>query len=596
MPWISDDSERAINPYNFVTMADNAERAAPVKGPLTGKISCRLITKTPLAIPDTEKMSLEWTNDSSRDKRKKEHKKYPFFSAGGKETIVVNGKEVIIDGKKIIPGSELRGMIRSAFEAVTSSCMSIINSNTLSARHPTPRNPGLIRWNTSDEKWELYNAVRQNNSNNGAVKHNWYCINGITRGSEQCRRRRCSNRQRRRCSGQERYYQREGNALLFSDLDKAVEQFNSDEGIMAIYQKNDEDKYKRVAYSIGQDGEWYVVFYEQVGDGTIYLSPAQVSRSVFHKKLEDLVGDLKPCGSKSLTNKGFCPACRLFGMISKNCSIGGSVRFGDAKLIALEKDSFHYAVLKELAEPKPSSVEFYTQMPGEDALFWNYDYKVTDYISNTEPVRSVCDVKLNGRKFYLHHKTPAYRTSEKTKRNSTMELVSEGSEFEFDIWFEQIDEDQLNELLWILTFGENDVLGGKWHKIGHGKPLGLGSIKIVVDSVKTRAVDVSDELIVSYEESLFAFPKDNPFLGQGYADLERIAETRFENVSYPLGDGGGAGSNRYASHQWFIGNRMFESRNGVRPNGMKPVISKTLPLIRDKSETSELYLSKYVRT
>ena len=586
MAWTIDNKEQAINPYNFVTLTKTIEREKAVKGPLSGVISCRLITKTPLAIPDTGEMTLERTNDSER---KEEHKSFPFFSIGE---------------KKIIPGSELRGMIRAAFEAVTCSCMGVINSNTLSARHPTPRKPGLIRWNIDAGKWELYDAVKKDSDAGGAVKHNWYCINGRVRGSSRCNRKRngrfeCRNRQNKRCSGKARYYLKEEEAILLSknvaeELNKAVEEFNNDEGIMAIYLKNDKDKYEKdkyenVAYRIKDDGKWYVVFYEEVKNGAIYLSPAQISRSVFRKRLEDLIGDLKTCGHASLENKGLCPACRLFGMISKSCCIGGSVRFGDAELAEVGKDGLKYATLKELAEPKPSSVEFYTQKP-EGAKFWNYDYKVTKYDKANDPERFLCDVELNGRKFYLHHKTPAYKSSEKTKRNSTMELIPEDSEFKFDIWFDQLDKGQLNELLWILTFGENSLNGIKWHKIGHGKPIGLGSIKIAVDSIKTRTVTVSNGLVLR-DEDKEEFPEVNPFTSQGYVDLEHIAKTRYDRVGYPLGDGGAsARNNRYASHQWFIGNRMIRAKNS-----MQPVISRTLPLVRDGSEAAKLSLPKHKR-
>ena len=39
----------------------------------------------------------------------------------------------------------------------------------------------------------------------------------------------------------------------------------------------------------------------------------------------------------------------------------------------------------------------------------------------------------------------------------------------------------------MLTLGENSESGTKWYKIGHGKPIGLGSVKIVIDKAQDRS-------------------------------------------------------------------------------------------------------------
>ena len=45
-------------------------------------------------------------------------------------------------------------------------------------------------------------------------------------------------------------------------------------------------------------------------------------------------------------------------------------------------------------------------------------------------------------------------------------------------------------LVFSLDFGENSEDSALCHKIGHGKPVGLGSAKIVADKVVVR--DISD--------------------------------------------------------------------------------------------------------
>ena len=576
--WQEAAGVRFINPYNFVRLNTTVDRKAQEKGELTGVIHCRLQTKTPLAIPDEERKTMEMTNDTRTPSKK--HKKYPFFRVGN---------------TAIIPGSEIRGVIRSAYEAVTNSCMSVINTNILTARHPTPRIPGCILYNKKTGKWALFNASVEKSKRPGSIPHPWKDIKG-------------NNRTR---------YFVVGSTVIVGISDNAVKDYLE---VLAMYRSEKNYKLNSADYTgcgvtPEKDGGIYPVFYEQIGSGEVYFSPAQVSRSVFHNRLSDLIGELKPCGNKDLLNKELCPACRLFGKLEGGAA-SGSVRFGDAEMIPRGQDFISDQTLKELSSPKPSAVEMYTHRP-DGALFWNYDYKITAYKRGGKgepaiPTRSPCPVKINGRKFYLHHKpdTLDYLTVrtrgqlEKTERNSTMELVKSGREFRFDIWFEQISEEQLNALLWILTFGsaDNDINDGKlWHKIGHGKPLGLGSVKIVADSVETRKTYCKEGRISRGKLTKYPVPSVNPFSGNNsYGDLSHIAEARFDKVSYPLADDGTDSKNSKAIHQWFTANRQVDGGINIGGQryygkGVEPVIGKTLPLVQDiKSRSMEnLFLPKY---
>lgn len=122
--WVENSSvKRFINPYNFVSLNGETQRSEPETGDLTGKITVSLTVKTPLAIPDTDNKTIEkvMINDKPHD-----HKVYPFFN---------------VAGKPVIPGSQLRGMIRSAYETLSNSCYSVNNNNIMSARHANPGTP-----------------------------------------------------------------------------------------------------------------------------------------------------------------------------------------------------------------------------------------------------------------------------------------------------------------------------------------------------------------------------------------------------------------------------------------------------------------------
>ena len=91
--------DRFVNPYTFVPLpkggakrSDCTEATEPV---FSGEIKCRLITKTQIAVPDILK------NPVPDNVERTEPKEYDFFT---------------LDGKAAIPGSGIRGVIRSVYE------------------------------------------------------------------------------------------------------------------------------------------------------------------------------------------------------------------------------------------------------------------------------------------------------------------------------------------------------------------------------------------------------------------------------------------------------------------------------------------------
>ena len=141
--FVKDDPDiKFINPYNFIP-ADwkETKRDSIVgsKGNLSGMMKCRLITKTPIAIPDTEKS----VTDESK------HVTYPFMEDP--------------DGKHMIPGSSLRGVIRSVYETVTDSCFVTVDPAqriTKRASMSESGTPGLLEFDSQDDQWVLYEAER----------------------------------------------------------------------------------------------------------------------------------------------------------------------------------------------------------------------------------------------------------------------------------------------------------------------------------------------------------------------------------------------------------------------------------------------------
>ncbi len=563
--WFEGD-KRFINPYNFVSLGDGVNRSEVQKGNLTGNIKVSLYVKTPLAIPDSENVT-ETIADNKTDK----HSVYGFLRAGD---------------TPIIPGSQLRGMVRNAYETLSNSCMSVNNNNILSARHANAGKAGIVQFKGGE--WCLFDARTYKDKGqtlNPAtdVRRTWYDISGA---NKTCK-----------------VFSNTDNKIECVNLDRAIENYLEN---IKIYDA-DKTAFKKfkadLTYGIKKDGRIYPVFYEIVeyeGKKYVYLSPAQMGRYVFDNRLDDILESYASCSK----DKGecLCKACNLFGMIStvkKGKSHAGKVRFSDAHFI--EFDSTKGNTLKELAEPKITSVEYYSKRP-EKALYWTYDYKIISYdkiktgrFTESIPNKEKCDIEIRGRKFYLHNpklKPTDYTTSEKTKRNSTMELCKSGSKCTFDIYFEKITDDQLRELIWAINIGENDENGKQMHKLGHGKPLGLGSVKLVVDEVNIRNFDsekmsynIESKKAEDYMETV-PFDTESIYFKEymqitDFYGLEDAMKKKSADVCYPVADDGKGSLNSKASHQWFIANRSM-GENGTTTSWS---IKYALPKITSKNPT-----------
>ena len=121
-----------VNPYNFIPLAKTAPKRSNNKsGNLSGVIEFSLMTRTPLFIPNT-------SNDHALVKNNHEHKSYDFFSyddlSPGKGNLNESGTRIGLYSEPVIPGSEVRGMLRSYYEILTNSCMSFVDDEEVSKR------------------------------------------------------------------------------------------------------------------------------------------------------------------------------------------------------------------------------------------------------------------------------------------------------------------------------------------------------------------------------------------------------------------------------------------------------------------------------
>lgn len=561
--WNEDKTRPFINPYNFVSTTQKVRRNAVEKGNLTGYITCTLRVEDMLVLPDIA--------------QNPDLQSFSFFSA---------------EDNPIIPGSELRGCIRAAYEAVTESCFSVINSNLLSKRMSKPNNrraPGILM--KEKGKWVIYSAkYRQGKKKLKEWENGIHC---------DCARKwfkldekptinntyfyMIRNRKNNRISS--------GAICGDDDIDKLIQIFETYyEGIKKV-ETEDAEKLKKIIRCYQEDLRhmknaensdiMVPVFYEKDDVNLlVYLSPAQTGRVAFENTVPSLLDNHTPCDGK----KGYCPACSLFGSLGDKNPLASRLRFTDAteKESGSVNISDRYVILPELSSPKLSSPEFYSTCGDktESVTVWDYDSD---------------GVALRGRKFYFHGLPK--EADILGPRQIETKVAESGSLFTFKLYFDRIKEEQLQQLLWMLTIGDNQSDSKQMHKIGMGKPVGYGSVKITVDNICFRKFDVTSFAYSveekQYDEYMKEFDIEDHFDMKALSDFKTITNysmtVREDNgikseiipISYPIAerepkDEKETSENLSAGHQWFTGNRKTNNTFGR----ILPVLSSDIDALR----------------
>ena len=568
-----------INPYTFVKSKKDVERFKEIEENeklYTGVISCKLIVKTPLLIPDVEKAT-GLTDDKNVE--------YPFMSIGNSENI-----------RYIIPGSSLRGPIRSTYEALTNSCfVTAGSSQNISTRTKTPFEPGLLMW--VDNKLALKPAkaylfkVGDYKSNINEDNNNVWCI----ATQEELRRKYRYGDTiyfEGRTSKNGKYFVKKvikksdiTDDRLESELEYSTEHNSRDnevsendkdnngatikQGYMYIgeyiskkrhesifiadgesnilsenldlaYQKlketikiyqnekinknltKDQDGifhhgYDQVDFESFEKGEiealpvWYKkIKQDETEQNKVYLSFAGIGRYNYEKGMDELLGERKPCTSRN----NLCPACRIFGVTGKNeeKGIASRVRFSD--IIIDEDIEFKKYSLSPLRSPHPSYLPFYAITSDYNQ---GYDAEGSD---------------IRGRKFYWHH---ASENTDINNADTTIEGIKSGI-FSFSVYYEDLTKAQLEHVLWLLCLGENEEDGKYCFKIGHGKPLGYGSVKVIVDGYKERMVEDGNYILCSHSKSDIKNKVSKVDLFKNAPDLKYVLNLntiKEKEVSYP---------------------------------------------------------------
>ena len=172
----------------------------------------------------------------------------------------------------------------------------------------------------------------------------------------------------------------------------------------------------------------------------------------------------------------------IFGrVVDEGEAIAGRVYFGDAHLTSAQQPAQPIEVL--LSGPKPTAVQQYLVQGSDEKTRLN----LYDPEEDGEPAT------LRGHKLYWHRSQQALvqaqidaanaqadarsKKDQDSSQITTLEPVDAGATFAFTIHFENLSSVELGALLWALELpGE---AGQQYcHKVGMGKPVGLGSVKV----------------------------------------------------------------------------------------------------------------------
>ncbi|MBN2982168.1 MULTISPECIES: TIGR03986 family type III CRISPR-associated RAMP protein [Cohnella] len=600
--WKIDLNESFVNPYTFIPLGDECTRMNPEHGTLSGYIECELTPHTPLIIPNTSGPKSE-TN--------------PFYNFYGYRNLEA-GQDKEEYYPPVVPGSEIRGAIRSVHEAATNSCMSVVNTDPedyLFRRSGIPRNKfGILKFIDGD--WVLFKAEKKK------VRSHKNLWNRYSQGS-----RVVLNKEQVEVIGlfdnlgtnQPEYYlhiskymPKKKNESVFKLTNQIIRRFSDDDlSIRKLHEllKNYEDNEKNASepsYRIylerlkAKDGQAICVYYYDPNDynGTYLFAPSSISKDMFLNQPYHILkdnGGYQPCEDPDC----LCPSCSLFGMVGKKGSMGSRLRFTDATIVnPLLKPQEYYRPELELtlASPKPSAAEFYLERPNmkhdkRPADHWNYDYAVRydRKLKNKEVIQYGTAI-LRGRKFYWHG-VPIKNDNKQGKNSKlthTVRPVKPGITFAFKVYFHHLTEQELANLKWVLELRSSDN-GNHMHKLGYAKPLGMGSVKIAVKQIKTRD---SRELQRRGSFVYRAYEPGNHSIEPKVLErLLKVTDFNFPDkplVSYPKVHG----RRNEEIYQWFAANQSLRIQNGkIKHSSFPPVILEQLPHI----DSADQKLHKYIQ-
>jgi RAMP superfamily len=234
-------------------------------------------------------------------------------------------------------------------------------------------------------------------------------------------------------------------------------------------------------------------------------------------------------------NNELCLSCRIFGMMRPKPGDGNSdKRVGEGKNLFLGKVNIGdaRAVRTSPLYKKMYTIDLMGPQPHHDDFYLDITKKA-----------------IAGRKYYFHHASEPLETRRKSNYNSYIQPLDKGTTFQVRLDFVGLTADEFAALLLAITLDEE-----MRHKIGYGKPIGLGSVYLnpqnmtLIDYANryTQAggrgqTEYTHAAIIQLRDELFDAFKKNHLVPRSLQDLRRIWRWPADpNVIYD-----------YPDYEWF---------------------------------------------
>jgi CRISPR-associated protein (TIGR03986 family) len=253
-------------------------------------------------------------------------------------------------------------------------------------------------------------------------------------------------------------------------------------------------------------------------NSVVALYPVMISRKLYEENPRDLLPlSLQPAARREQLS----PADRVFGWVNQdgNGAYRGNLRVGPVRCDTADAVTTFDGPgvpLAILGQPKPQQARFYVAgSPNGEAQQDGLSKEQAGYREGKG---------LRGRKVYPHHagmpegywekptedrtqvpasghyqeyRRPGSENERDDQNRSIRGWVRPGAVFHFDVHLTNLSPVELGALLWLLSLED-----GHFHRLGGGKPLGFGSVRLTTDSVDMRTGDAWKRFYGTLEEEV----------------------------------------------------------------------------------------------
>ncbi|MEE1340129.1 MAG: TIGR03986 family CRISPR-associated RAMP protein [Succinivibrionaceae bacterium] len=445
-------------PYNFIPYDPSfTTKPGSDEKLYSGTITCSLVVKKALLVAES-------LSEENREKNVDELgiKKREFFKLN--------------DGKTLcIPGTSLKGMLRSYIEILSQSGITLISNQKLFYRDLT----GGIK----SKYKRLFPKPQKDMSNNKLIAGGFLFKRGAQYYLAKTNVILVTNQNKDEYIGKDKYEtgSMTGKKVLgyyFKELEEPINLEKPNENVIKLDQtvfenfklqmsKNQEkrwiDEGKRL-----ENGQGARVFYIEVKDEDSTKIEIGMAR-YFRVGYKFTPKDLALGGKEFNTANDF--TLHLFGNAEPNDTMKGKISVEPAYFIKVVPGSDHTYIL---GTPHPTCIRHYIEQDPKVNKKYFSDLRNYNNDNNSS--------KLRGRKLYWHRNIEEDITADNGNTNENVNVkthlcpVGKNSRAIFTIHLDRVNQTELGAI-----FDCINLPSGYLHKLGLGKSMGLGSVKLTVE-------------------------------------------------------------------------------------------------------------------